>query len=215
MLLNSMIHRTVVLFALATGMMFMPFAQAQAQSDGRYQTLQTTQPSETSGKIEVLEFFAYTCPHCKAMEPLVEEWSQTLLGDVTLNRVPIAFNANMADLQKLYYTLENMERLDLHPAVFKAIHDERKSIFTESEIVDWAAEQGLDRQIFADIFNSFGIQSRVSRANALAKNYHIESTPSIAVGGRYVTSPGMTNSYEATIKEADKLIEMAREQGQP
>lgn len=215
MLQNSMIHRTIALLALATGMLFMPFAQAQAQNDGRYQTLQTTQPSETSGKIEVLEFFAYTCPHCKAMEPLVEKWSGTLLGDVTLNRVPIAFNANMTDLQKLYYTLENMERLDLHPAVFKAIHDQRKSIFTESEIIDWAAEQGLDRQIFADIFNSFGIQSRVSRANELAKNYHIESTPSIAVGGRYVTSPGMTNSYEATIQEADKLIEKAREQGQP
>ena len=215
MLLNSMIHRTIALFAIATGMLFMPFAQAQAQNDGRYQTLQTIQPSETAGKIEVLEFFAYTCPHCKAMEPLVESWSETLLGDVTLNRVPIAFNANMAGLQKLYYTLENMERLDLHRAVFNAIHNERKSLFTDAEIIDWAAEQGLDRQIFTDIFKSFGIQSRVSRANELAKNYNIESTPIIAIGGRYVTSPGMTNSYEATIQEADKLIEKAREQGQP
>lgn len=213
MLVNRLIRSTLVLAALMTGMLFMPFSHAQ--SDGRYHTLQSTQPSETSGKIEVLEFFAYTCPHCKAMEPLMTQWAVNLPGDVTLQHVPVAFNANMADLQKLYYTLENMERLDLHPKVFAAIHNERKSIFSGPEIIDWAEEQGLDRQVFSDIFNSFGIQARVSRANELAKNYQIDSTPSIAVGGRYVTSPGMTNSYEATVREADKLIELAREHGQP
>lgn len=215
MIFNTLSRSALAVFVLALGMAFVPFSQAQAQSQGRYQTLQAVQPSETSGKIEVLEFFAYTCPHCKAMEPLVENWSKTLMGDVTLTRVPVAFNASMADLQKLYYTLENMDRLDLHSAVFKALHDERKSLFTEGEIIDWAEEQGLDRQHFSDIYNSFGIQSRVTRANELAKNYQIESTPSVAVGGRYVTTPGMTNSYAATLVEADKLIEMAREQGQP
>lgn len=214
MLSNFLSRSALAIFTLALGLALMPLSAAQAQT-GRYQTLQTVQPSETSGKIEVLEFFAYTCPHCKAIEPLVEKWSATLLGDVTLTRVPIAFNANMADLQKLYYTLESMDRLDLHRVVFQALHDERKSLFTEREIVSWAEEQGLDRQHFADVFNSFGIQSRVRRANELAENYQIESTPSIAVGGRYVTTPGMTGSYASTLVEADKLIEMAREQGQP
>lgn len=215
MLFNFLSRSALAVFTLALGVAFMPWSQAQAQNTGRYQTLQTVQPSESSGKIEVLEFFAYTCPHCKAIEPLVEKWSATLIGDVTLTRVPVAFNANMADLQKLYYTLENMDRLDLHRAVFAALHDERKSLFTEREIISWAADQGLDRQHFADVFYSFGIQSRVARANELAKNYQIDSTPSIAVGGRYVTSPGMAGSYAATLVQADQLIEMAREQGQP
>lgn len=214
MLSNSLIRPFLAMFALAIGLL-LPLSQAQAQGQPRYQTLQTIQPSETSGKIEVLEFFAYTCPHCKAMEPMVERWSATLLGDVTLTRVPVAFNANMAGLQKLYYTLENLDRLDLHPEVFTAIHDKRQAIFTEREIIGWAADQGIDRQHFTDVFNSFGIQSRVARANELVKNYNIDSTPSVAVGGRYVTSPGMTNSYEATLTEATKLIEMAREHGQP
>lgn len=213
MLSNPLIRRTLGLLMLATSIMLVPFAHAQ--NDGRYITLKTVQPSETSGKIEILEFFAYTCPHCKEMEPMVSEWAKTLPEDTVLQRVPVAFNANMADLQKLYYTLENMDRLDLHPAVFKALHDERLPILSGPAIIDWAAEQGLDRQNFTDIFNSFGIQARVTRADTLAKNYQIEGTPSIAVGGRYVTGPGMTHSYQATLDEADKLIEMAREQGQP
>lgn len=214
MSLYSSIRRTLALLTVASGMLLMPFAHAQGSNAG-YQTLEKTQPSETSGKVEVLEFFAYTCPHCKTMEPMVSKWAETLPEDVVLQRVPVAFNANMADLQKLYYTLENLDRLDLHPAVFKAIHDERLPLFTGPEIIDWAAKQGLDSQTFADIFNSFGIQARVTRANELARNYKIEGTPSIAVGGKYVTSPAMAGSYAAAIKEADQLIELARESGQP
>lgn len=213
MLCNALTRRTFTTLMLLAGMMLTPFAQAK--DDGNYVTLKTVQPSETSGKIEVLEFFAYTCPHCKEMEPLVTKWTETLPEDVAMQRVPVAFNANMADLQKLYYTLENMDRLDLHPAVFKAIHGERLPIFNGPAIIDWAAEQGINRQNFADIFNSFGIQARVTRADALVKNYQIEGTPSIAIGGRYVTGPGMTHSYEASIEEADKLIELARKHGQP
>lgn len=203
----------LTLILTVTGLAFLP--TTQAQDNGRYKTLKKTQPSETAGRVEVLEFFAYTCPHCKAMEPLVSRWAETLPEDVTLLRVPVAFNSNMVDLQKLYYTLENLDRLDLHREVFTAIHDENKQIFNESAIIDWAAEQGLDRQNFADIFGSFGIQSRVTRANELTKNYEVDGTPTLAVGGKYVTSPTLTNSYAGTIEEADSLIDRARERGQP
>lgn len=214
MSMKHLSRHVLVLIALTACMLFASAAQAQKNADG-YQTLQNTQPSETSGKVEILEFFAYTCPHCKTMEPMVAKWAETLPEDVALQRVPVAFNASMVDLQKLYYTLENLDRLDLHPAVFKAIHDERKEIFTDSAIIEWAAEQGLDKQNFADIFNSFGIQARVTRADDLAKNYQIEGTPSIAVGGKYVTSPSLANGYEGALQVADKLVEQARERGQP
>src|SRR5690554_2195140 len=108
MLVTSLIRRFLVLMAVASGMLLLPLAQAQ-NSQGFY-TLENVQPSEAAGKIEVLEFFAYTCPHCKTMEPMVQKWSSTLLGDVNFQRVPVAFNANITDLQKLYYTPEN-----LHP----------------------------------------------------------------------------------------------------
>jgi thiol:disulfide interchange protein DsbA len=114
----------------------------------------------------------------------------------------------MVDLQKLYYSLESMGRLDLHPAVFKAIHEEHKRIFDAKSIADWVATKGVDRAQFVAVFNSFGINSKVMRANDLAKNYNIEGTPSLAVGGKYVTSPSETKSYQGTIDEAQTLLEM-------
>lgn len=207
MSLKNLIARSFAFAAIATGMLFAPVSIAQA-ADAKYVTIEPAQPSDTTGKIEVLEFFAYTCPHCYAIEPMVEKWAKTLPPNVVLRPVPVAFNASMADLQRLYYSLEALNRLDLHPEVFKALHVERQRIYDAKAITDWVVGKGVDRKAFEDVFNSFGIKSKLTRADELAKLYKIEGTPSIAVGGKYVTSPTMTNSYEGTIAEAQKLVEM-------
>lgn len=206
MSLKSLLLRAVACLAVSTGTFLAPAVQAQA-ANAKYVTIEPAQPSDTAGKIEVLEFFAYTCPHCNALEPLVEKWSKTLPDNVVLRRVPVAFNASMEDLQKLYYSLEAMDRLDLHPAVFKTIHVQRKRIFDANAITDWIADQGVDRKAFQDVFNSFGVKSKVMRANELAKAYKIDGTPSVAVGGKYVTSPSLANSYEGTVQEAQRLLD--------
>jgi thiol:disulfide interchange protein DsbA len=208
MSLKSLLSSTVACLALSAGTFLLPATTAQAQAaDAKFLTIEPAQPSDTAGKTEVLEFFAYTCPHCNALEPLVEKWSKTLPDDVVLRRVPVAFNASMEDLQKLYYSLEALDRLDLHPAVFKTIHVQRKRIFDANAITDWAADQGVDRKAFQDVFNSFGVKSKVMRANELAKSYKVDGTPSVAVGGKYVTSPSLANSYEGTVAEAQRLLD--------
>lgn len=186
----------------------------QAQSGSPHAVVTPPQPSDSPGKVEVLEFFAYSCPHCATMEPLVESWSKSLPEDVVLKRVPVAFNASMADMQKLYYTLESMDRMDLHPKVFEAIHKQRKRLFTADAITDWVTDQGVDQAQFESVFNSFGIKAKVSRADELTNSYNIEGTPSLAVAGKYVVSPSMTGSYQGTIDEAKKLVEQERKAAQ-
>ena len=205
MSLKPLILRSIAFAALGAGMAFAPLGHAQVNPG--HVTLQPAQPSDTAGKVEVLEFFAYTCPHCATMEPLVERWSQTLPDNVVIKHVPVAFNAGMADLQKLYYSLEAVDRLDLHGKVFQAIHRQRQRIYNFDAIADWVETQGVDRQQFQAAFQSFGINNKVARANELAKTYNIEGTPSLAVGGRYVTSPSMTGTYEGAITEAQKLLD--------
>jgi len=205
---NSFIRiLTVIAFSSGTAFFAMA-AHAQAPASNQHVVIEPAQPSDTPNKIEVLEFFAYTCPHCYAIEPLIEKWTPTLPENVVFRPVPVAFNASMADLQKLYYSLESLGRLDLHPAVFKAIHDQRQRIYNAKAISDWVAGQGVDRAKFDGVFNSFGITTKVMRANELAKNYKIEGTPSLAIAGKYVTSPTLTQSYEATIAEAQRLVEL-------
>lgn len=204
-----MTFKNLFLRALATATFGVAafMAPAVMAQSGSHTIVDPAQPSDTAGKTEVLEFFSYSCPHCASMEPLVEKWSKTLPDNVVIKRVPVAFNASMVDLQKLYYSLESLGRLDLHPAVFKAIHNERKRIYTQGPITDWVVEQGVDKAKFEAVFKSFGVQTKINRANELADTYNVQGTPSLAVGGKYVVSPSMTGSYQATIDEAQRLLD--------
>lgn len=207
--MNTLFSRFFAAAAVATATLIAPAAHAQP-SPSYYTVAQ--QPSDTSSKIEVLEFFAYTCPHCATMEPMVREWEKTAPQDVVVKAVPIAFNQSMEPLQRLYYTLVALDRLDLHPKVFAAIHTKKEQVFKEPDIIDWAAKQGIDRAKFESTFKSFSVGNQVTRANQLTKAYGIEGTPSLAVGGKYVTSPVMAgNSYVGAIQQLDKLIPLARQ----
>lgn len=206
----TLLSRTLT--GLAAGCLaLMTLLPAQAQtSRPRHVAVEPAQPSDTQGKTEVLEFFAYSCSHCAAIEPLVEKWLPSLPDNVVFRPVPVAFNASMADLQKLYYTLESLKRLDLHPKVFQAIHNEHKRIFDAKAITAWAAEQGIDRAQFETTFNSFGIDAKVKRANELARVYKIEGTPSFGVAGKFLTSPSMTGDYQSALDEVSRLLKSGK-----
>ena len=210
MSLKQVFHRIVVAAFLGAGLAFAPLGHAQSPA---YVTIDPAQPSDTKGKIEVLEFFAYTCPHCYAMEPLTAKWAETLPENVVLKRVPVAFNAGMADLQKLYFSLEVLDRLDLHKEVFYTLHRDRKRMYDFKAIANWIEEKGVDRKQFESVFQSFGVNNKAARANALVDTYNIEGTPSVAIGGRYVTSPSMTGTYEGTITEAQRRLDAVLAQG--
>jgi thiol:disulfide interchange protein DsbA len=185
---------------------------SHAQNQQAYVLLNPPRASDTPGKIEVLEFFAYNCPHCAVIEPLVSAWKKTLPEDVVLKKVPVSFNANMQVLQQLYYTLQALDRLDLHNKVFSAIHGERQRLYDKKSISDWAVAQGLARAKFDVVFDSFSVRTKTQRANQLADAYAIEGIPSFAVGGKFLTSPAMTgNSYESALQEVTRLISKARD----
>lgn len=208
-MLSPKLIRILAAAALTATAFFSPASHAQGAQ--QYVPINPPLPSDTPGKVEVLEFFAYTCPHCAAMEPMVEDWAKTAPSDVVLKQVPIAFNAGMKPLQQLYYTLLALDRPDLHPKVFTAIHGDHKRLFDKKAMGEWIATQGVDRAKFDSVFDSFSVQTQVQRANQLAEAYRIEGTPSFAVGGKFMTSPVMAgNSYEGALKQVNALIPMAR-----
>lgn len=203
MALNTFVSRLLAAATLGLAALLPLSASAQ----GAFTKVTPEQPSDTPGKVEVLEFFAYACPHCATMEPMVEKWEKTLPDNVVIRRVPVAFNAGMVDLQRLYYVLESLDRLDLHPKVFKALHTERKRIYDSGAIAQWLSTQGIEPKQYEEAARSFGVTSKVARAKELEKAYDIQGTPTLGVGGKYTTSPSMTGSYEGTITQAQKLLD--------
>jgi len=184
-------------------------AQTQALREGTdYRRLSTPAPVDApAGKIEVVEFFAYTCIHCFNFEPLLSSWMKTVPSHVSVRRVPVRFNASFEPLQKLYYTLETLGLLDrLHDKAFEAIHKERQRLNSADAIVQWAVGQGVDKAQFNQVFNSFAIAGKANRAAQLQDAYAVEGTPALGVAGRFYV-PGQG---PRTLTIANALIEQAR-----
>lgn len=193
---------------LATALLSAAFATpaALAQQSTNYVTFQQPFASSTADKVEILDFFSYTCGHCAAIAPMMSEWEKELDDRAVIVHVPVAFNASMQPTQKFYYAIEALDRLDLHQKLFDAIHKERQRIFTEDALIDWAVKQGVDKDQITSAMSSFGVNSKARNARSLTDSYGIEGTPSIGVGGRYLTSPSMTGTYESSIQQAQELL---------
>lgn len=183
------------------------FAQRQA-----YQTLGTKVPTEVAGKVEVIEFFSYGCPHCHDFEPLLNNWAKGQPGDVNFIKVPITFNrAEWTTLARLYYTLDAMgEAAKRGPAVFAALHDEKRPLYREDVLMEWVASSGMDAKRFSDTYKSFGVQSKVQRANQIAAAYKVSGVPMMAVDGRYIISASTAGGYDQMLKTVDELVARSR-----
>jgi thiol:disulfide interchange protein DsbA len=188
-------------------------AQARKPDDGTdYMTLKERVAVEApAGKIEVIEFFWYSCPHCNAFEPKLVNWIKKLPADVSLRRVPVAFRDDFVPQQRLYYTLEAMGKLDeLHAKVFHAIHTEHQMIDKEGTIVAWAEKNGLDKAKFVELYNSFSVQTKARRATQLQDAYKVQGVPAIGVAGRFYTDGTMAGTIDRALQVTDYLIAEVR-----
>lgn len=195
-------------------------APANPQNGVDYRTLDKPQQTDSGNKVEITEFFWYSCPHCNAFEPDLEQWVKKQGSDIVFKRVPIAFRDSFVPQQKLYYTLEAMGKVDeLHKKVFNAIHAERRPLDTEAQITDWIVTQGIDKKKFLDLYNSFGVQSKARRATQLQTAYQVDGVPLVAVDGRFLTSPSIVGKsmgsqpepvlHKATLQVMDWLVAKA------
>ncbi len=165
-----------------------------------YKLVQPAVPTSSPGKIEVLEFFWYACPHCYRLDPFVAEWKKKLSAKVAFKKVHVAFRGDAQ--QKLFYTLEAMGReADLGIKVFEEIHVKKNSMASLIEASAWAKAQGLDVAKFEATWNSFAVQTQQKRANALVNSYKLDGVPVFGINGRYLTSPAMVGGSHARALE--------------
>ena len=164
-----------------------------------------------NGKIEVIEFFWYGCPHCNAFEPALDAWAKKLPADVNFRRVPVAFNERYVAHQKIFYALDAMGLIPtMHRKVFYAIHSERQRLDQPADIGAFMQKNGVDSAKFLEQYNSFTVQTKVRQASKLAAEYKIDGVPAIGVHGRYFTSGALAGSTDASLAVADYLIGRVR-----
>ena len=210
------LSRRLLLIASAATAAAPLLAHAQAaprvpQDVKDYVTLKTPVPVESGGKIEVLEFFQYSCPHCASYDPYLQAWRKKLPSDVDYKRIPIAWDNSTMPHVRIYYTLETLGKLDdMHQKVFTAIQKNRQPMVNPEQIADFMAANGIDRKQWIDTYNSFSVAARSNRAGQLWRAYKIDGTPAVAVDGKFTTAPSMVGSREGSLIVLDYLVQRAR-----
>ena len=164
-----------------------------------------------SGKIEVVEFFWYNCPHCNQFEPMLDAWVKTVAKDVSVRRVPVAFRDNFVPQQRMFYALEAMGVLEkLHAKIFTAIHGE-KIVLDKSEVIaDWVAKQGVDKAKFLEQYSSFSVSTKATKATQLQNAYKLEGVPALGIAGRFYTDGTLAKNMERGLLITDFLINVVR-----
>ena len=189
----------------------MPAALAQPatfKAGTDYIVLSKALPTEaTKGKIEVLEFFWYNCPHCNAFEPSLSAWSKKLPKDVELRRVPVRFRETFEAQQRAYYVLEALGKVEeLQSKMFAAIHVEKQTLEKQDALVAWAEKNGIPAAKFNELFNSFSVVSKARRAAQLQEQFKVEGVPALGIGGRFYVDGSLAGSMERALQITDFLI---------
>jgi thiol:disulfide interchange protein DsbA len=180
--------------AIGVGVAASAFA-AEPKNGVEYLTLPEAQNTDAGTKVEVTEFFAYYCPHCNRFEPLLAEWVKKQGANIVFKRVHVSGGAGVMPQQRLFYTLEALGLLgQYHDKVFNAMHVEHLRLGSDEAVLDWAVKSGIDRARFVDAWNSFGVQAKLRRANAMMAAYRINEWPMVAIDGRFMTSPSQAGT---------------------
>jgi thiol:disulfide interchange protein DsbA len=208
--------KRILLSAAVLGISFFYAGLSSAQSpkieEGfDYRTLPMAQPVEAKGKVEVIEFFWYGCPHCYDFEPELSAWVKRQPKDVVFRKVPVAFRDDFMPHSQLFYALEALGKGDaMNEKVMYAMHKENKRLMTENEIADWIASQGIDRNTFLATYRSFAIVSKARAARQMAEAYRIDGVPTVVMQGRYVTSPSIAGTKAKSLAVMDYLEQKIR-----
>jgi thiol:disulfide interchange protein DsbA len=185
----------------------LPGAGATEPQDGAgYLTLAPPQPTDSGRKVEVIEFFAYYCPHCYAFEPVLAAWVRRQGDNIVFRRVHVPRDVHVAPQQRLFFTLKAMGLLEqYHDKVFAAMHVDRLRLDSDEQVFDWIAKNGIDRARFIDTYRSFGIQQRLRRADAMMDAYRVDRWPVVVIDGRFLTSPShASENTAAALTEAQQ-----------
>jgi len=164
-----------------------------------------------AGKVQVLEMFLYTCPHCYQLEPKLQAWARAR-AHVTLKRMPAILGPSWGELAKVFYTTQVLGLLDrLHMPIYRSIHEAGSRVHDLDSILQFLAGQDVEMDAFQDAYRSPMVLEKVNRARQLSVQYRLRGVPAVIVNGKYKTAPFMVSSQEEMLELLDDLV--ARESG--
>lgn len=172
-----------------------------------YVVLDEPVPTRDGGKVEVVEAFAYGCPHCFGVEPHIAAWRQRQGTRVDFWHLPAVWNESMRLYAQVFYTAREMGIVEkMHLPLFNAIIAQQRQLRSPSELANFFAEHGVDKSDFIQVFNSTAVELEVEGAEERVRRYEISGVPQFIVNGKYRIDPVRAGGRKEMLDVVDFLV---------
>jgi thiol:disulfide interchange protein DsbA len=202
--------RIAILLVALLSLLPLSSAMAEEFKEGvHYIKLDNPQPPIIkSGKVEILEFFWYGCPHCFRLEPFIERLEKRMPAGAEFVRVPAVFRPSWEPHARAFYSAKLLGVLhETHKPLFNAIHLEKRNLGDQESLMKFYADFGVEKTKFIKTYGSFAVQTRVRQAKRLVGRYAIQGVPAIAVAGKYMVTAKTAGSNAKMLKVIRHLVE--------
>ncbi len=187
--------------------LYVQFLSAEPTIENGYEKVTPVQPIEVAGKVEVVEFFWYGCPHCFSFEPVLNEWLKNQTDQVNFIRVPAVFSKRWGRHAKAFFTAQALGVSEqLHADFFNAIQVKKQRLETEDQLVDFFVAHGIDEQDFRNAYHSFLVDAKMRQAQSMGPRYGVTSVPTIIINGKYRTNASIAGGQGSMLTVMDQLI---------
>ncbi len=189
---------------------------AYALTEGKdYEEMPVTIDSlpENKNKIEITEFFAYWCPHCYDLEPIISKYSKNLASDTVFRAEHVVWVKDRDfGLARLAAAVQQSGlKYRANQLIFDALVRDRINLGDPEILNKWASEQkSFNGKRLLDAYNSFNNQNMAKQMEDWTGKYGIDGTPTVVVGGKYKVK--FSQGYEAGMKTIDELVEKVRQE---
>jgi protein dithiol oxidoreductase (disulfide-forming) len=190
-------------------------AAAKFEEGKHYKKVRMVQTPPDPKRIEVAEFFLYSCPHCYAFDPTIKAWAQTRPGDADFVRYPVTFGREIGRVHaRAFYAAEALNVGEpMHAALFHTIHEQNIPVSNDAQVQGvFDRTTGVMPDVLTATLKSFAVDARVRKAEQLAMDFGVTSVPTMVIGGKYTTSAAMAGSFDDTVAIINFLIDKVRKE---
>lgn len=200
-----------VLCIVMGALVFNPTEAAKYEEGKHYHALPQSQPVQTGDKIEVVELFWYHCPHCFALEPVLEDWLENAKPEnAEYVRVPGIFRQSTIFDARVYYTLEALGVIDqMHADIFQEIHVRKNPFSSMEDLRELLKKHGVNEVDFKAAFESFAVDTKLKQAQKAFERYQATGVPSIVVDGKYRATASSAGGHPELMELTNYLVEKA------
>ena len=205
--------RSLVLLALLPFAALAATPQPAVVEGTDYEVIQGGTPfAPVKGKVEVVEVFGYTCPHCAHFQPSVSAWAKK--NAKTVNFIPMAapFGGSWQPYAQAYYAAQVLGVAQkTHDAMFLALHTDGSLPLRNAspgEIAPFYARYGVDPAKFMATYDGPEVAERVEAASQFIRRSGVEGTPTLVINGKYRV---LGHSLDDVLRIADALVARERD----